>query len=715
MNRIVECFLTFVLIVILTLPALGEKSALMRTEVKLNDGRSFYLVSDPVKDMAMLIDPDNVVDDSACKNSFGIWLLCIDGEYGYLLPSGEWLVYPRYEYAEDFQENGIATVKDNGKYGLIRTDGEYLAEPRFESDISQQFWSISEYSIVFSCKVALVYEDGLYGFLREDGTFLFEPQFEDAHSFSEMQVAMVKKDGLWGYVTLGGEYLFEPQFDTAWYFSNNVTTVFKDGKYGLITLDGGYLVEPQFDHVFAFVNGYAIVQKGKYPNAKRGFVGLDGQIIEPCFDNVSDFHDGYACVMKNNLYGYIDTTGEYVIQPRFVKAQDITAGLAAVSEDGEKWGVVDLTGNYVLLPEYENVKIYDCGFIRAKEKNGYTLFSLDGKQLLQGDYESLYLYEDGAVCIEENGQSIYYTDYDNEMFEINTVDTNIWVWEYSPNEGNKVACMDEEILIEWDPNAPFPRINGEEQYLPMYAAFVQATYPTTTHLESLARNKAPLVTWSGIEWIYYKLLSGETDVVFCDAPDEWISFMIDAMEGELEFTPVGHDALMFTTNSENPLESITLNELKAVYTGQIKEWKELGVEGIGNIVAYQRFPYEDSQLAFEELIGVKAFTDAPMICVDEWCDEWEAAPYRSLPNSIGYAFGFFLKNTDMEHIKFLSVEGISPTSENIKSGAYPSTKTIYAVTHKNETNPNVQVFLDWITGPQGQKLVEKCGYVGMAD
>ena len=250
----------------------------------------------------------------------------------------------------------------------------------------------------------------------------------------------------------------------------------------------------------------------------------------------------------------------------------------------------------------------------------------------------------------------------------------------------------------------------------MYAAFVQATYPTTTHLESLARNDAPLVTWwSGSEWIYYKLLSDETDVVFCDAPDEWVSFMIDAMEGELAFTPVGHDALMFTTNVDNPLENITLDELKAVYTGQITEWQELGAEGIGKIVAYQRFPYEDSQLAFEELIGAEELTDAPMICVDEWCDEWEAAPYRSLPNSIGYAFGFFLNNANTEYIKLLSVEGVSPTAENIKSGAYPSTKTIYAVTRMNESNPNVQIFIEWLTGLQGQKLVEKSGFIGLCD
>ena len=40
---------------------------------------------------------------------------------------------------------------------------------------------------------------------------------------------------------------------------------------------------------------------------------------------------------------------------------------------------------------------------------------------------------------------------------------------------------------------------------------------------------------------------------------------------------------------------------------------------------------------------------------------------------------------------------------------------LYAVTRKGETNPNVQIFLDWITGEQGQELVEKSGYVGMVE
>ena len=88
------------------------------------------------------------------------------------------------------------------------------------------------------------------------------------------------------------------------------------------------------------------------------------------------------------------------------------------------------------------------------------------------------------------------------------------------------------------------------------------------------------------------------------------------------------------------------------------------------------------------------------------------ADYRNKDGSIGFSFRYYMegiiKNPD---VKLLSVDGVAPTVENIQSGAYPITASLYAVTWEGNENQNVARLLTWILSPEGQELVEKTGYV----
>ncbi len=85
--------------------------------------------------------------------------------------------------------------------------------------------------------------------------------------------------------------------------------------------------------------------------------------------------------------------------------------------------------------------------------------------------------------------------------------------------------------------------------------------------------------------------------------------------------------------------------------------------------------------------------------------------YRNLTNAIGYSFRFYVTDLMGSDVTLLSVDGVSPTVENIRSGAYPLNTQFYAVTRKDETNLNVPIFVDWVASDQGMALIEKAGYV----
>jgi len=87
------------------------------------------------------------------------------------------------------------------------------------------------------------------------------------------------------------------------------------------------------------------------------------------------------------------------------------------------------------------------------------------------------------------------------------------------------------------------------------------------------------------------------------------------------------------------------------------------------------------------------------------------ADYRNYGNSIGYSFRYYV--TEMfqhDGVKIISVDGVSPTPDNIRASTYPFIYPIVAITAGSE-NPNTQKLLDWFLSPQGQDLIRKVGYI----
>ncbi|SIB45882.1 phosphate binding protein [Mycobacteroides abscessus subsp. abscessus] len=90
----------------------------------------------------------------------------------------------------------------------------------------------------------------------------------------------------------------------------------------------------------------------------------------------------------------------------------------------------------------------------------------------------------------------------------------------------------------------------------------------------------------------------------------------------------------------------------------------------------------------------------------------QVADYRNYDNSLGFSFRFFAtgmnRSTD---IRLLAIDGVDPSPENIASGTYPFTASLYAITLKSNPNKNIPPFLEWMQGEQGQQIVEEIGYI----
>ena len=304
-------------------------------------------------------------------------------------------------------------------------------------------------------------------------------------------------------------------------------------------------------------------------------------------------------------------------------------------------------------------------------------------------------------------------------------DRDSLLYDYIPNKEDTLAVrLEEEANLKFD--EPIFRMDGATALYPVYSAFVQAVYPEQVYYPwdnfYDTRDEDYMVRCTGTIEAYNWLIQGKTDIIFCAAPSQDQLDAAAAAGVQLHLTPIGREAFVFFVNSENPVAGLTVEEIQGIYTGQIKNWRELGGKN-QRIRPYQRAENSGSQSALLRLMeGLPLLEPKKEDRITGMGGIiTQVASYRNHKNAIGFSFRFY--STEMvenEQIRLLALNGVAPTKETIRSGEYPISSNFYAVTASpigepapEETNAELRAFLDWILSDQGQELIEKTGYVGV--
>lgn len=265
--------------------------------------------------------------------------------------------------------------------------------------------------------------------------------------------------------------------------------------------------------------------------------------------------------------------------------------------------------------------------------------------------------------------------------------------DYLPfEEDSKIVKLDASLALEGD----LPVIDGAAALYPVFSAFVHATYPegsVTFDGENFTADSA--LQYSNTLSAYRGVVDGNVDIAICAAPSE-DQLAYAAEKGvELEFVPIGREAFVYIVNAGNPVDGLTVDEVKDIYAGRYKNWSEVGGANIP-ISPLQRIEGSGSQSA------MAAFMDGEEIARD----------YDSfLGAAIGFSFRYYVEGIVGEgNVKMLALNGVYPSAENIENGTYTVISEFYAVCRKDNTNPNVTKLVDWMCSDEGQQIVEESGY-----
>jgi len=205
------------------------------------------------------------------------------------------------------------------------------------------------------------------------------------------------------------------------------------------------------------------------------------------------------------------------------------------------------------------------------------------------------------------------------------------------------------------------------------------------------------------------LINGSTDIANASRPMK----KSEMEKLKIRFSTLGYetkaakDGITLYLNDANPISELTIAQIKAIYLGEITNWKDVGGSD-SKILLYGRenssgtYVYfrdnvldgKDYSMSMQSLPGTAAVVNA--VAKDKL--------------GIGYGGAAYAKGVKLVKVKKdASTPGYEPTPETIKNGQYPITRYLYMYT-KAKPEGDMKAFIDWTLSEEGQSIVTKVGY-----
>jgi hypothetical protein len=164
-----------------------------------------------------------------------------------------------------------------------------------------------------------------------------------------------------------------------------------DGMYKTLFIDSAGRVLTQFNSGYGAYGSFHNGMMWYKDNLKYGFMDRTGKEVIPAkFDTVMDFSEGWACVwdkmnfepnagrLEGGVSGYINTLGEWVLEPKTRESYGFHEGYARVRKNG-KWGYMNTLGTMVIPMEYDAAEDFFRGFARVSKGGRWHYLNTRGK------------------------------------------------------------------------------------------------------------------------------------------------------------------------------------------------------------------------------------------------------------------------------------------------------------------------------------------------
>lgn len=183
------------------------------------------------------------------------------------------------------------------------------------------------------------------------------------------------------------------------------------------------------------------------------------------------------------------------------------------------------------------------------------------------------------------------------------------------------------------------------------------------------------------------------------------------MEKDADQVPVAWDALVVIVHKDNPVDNITFEQMRDLYLGKIKNWKELG----GNDAPVELYIRQGNLSGVGRTLRELVFAEMDQKFVAKHEVKSTGPLEKGIeanPLGIGTTGISSAKRRD---VKILKLEGIEPTYDAIKNGDYTLYRPLYLVRQKGKHDPDADAFIRFAQSTEGKQIIRDAGTVPYSD
>lgn len=289
----------------------------------------------------------------------------------------------------------------------------------------------------------------------------------------------------------------------------------------------------------------------------------------------------------------------------------------------------------------------------------------------------------------------------------------------SPADSPAASVPDADTPVPFLTEDEFPRLDGSTACIPLMAQMKA----DVTGMDLLEAQTSITVSTTAYAWENFGLWSrsdsedyGAQLLIVYEAP-EYVKEELAEADAKLEQKAIGRDALVFIVNEDNPVQSLTLQQLKDIYAGTITNWKDVGGKD-QEIIAFQRRADSGSQTLFQKLLIqggplMEAPTELAPTAMGELVDS--IAEYNNSANAIGFSVYYYIDQMySKPGLRLLAVDGVTPSNETIADQSYPLCNEFYAAILQDSAadSPERRIY-EWLSTDAGRSCIEHSGYVAV--
>lgn len=274
-------------------------------------------------------------------------------------------------------------------------------------------------------------------------------------------------------------------------------------------------------------------------------------------------------------------------------------------------------------------------------------------------------------------------------------------------ETTTVSVTESDESAEEEIGADLPRMDGSTSATPLEiglkSGFLGISYTQAKQL----------VSHTTTHDSFKRLIGGEVDLILSVPISEEQQRAADEAGVTLYMEPVAKEGFVFVVNAENPVDSLTSEQLRGIYSGEITNWAQVG----GNdepILAYQRNTDSGSQNYMTVFMGDTPLLEPKKEMVAGMMGSLmdAVASYDNSAGAIGYSVYSYAAQmyANANRVKFIAVDGVAPSKATMADESYPLLSCTYAI-YTDQSPESARAFVQKALSEEGQGYVLESGYL----